>query len=288
MMSTTDRVVRATIERVAAVATLPSVALRIMQIADDPAANEDTLHEALLTDPALAARVLKVVNSAFYRRQREVGNPRAAIRLLGVDSIRNIALAASLHRLFRGRRTIPGFDPGDVWTHCVAVGTAARALAVRTEMVSPEEAMLAGLLHDIGVIVAMQAWLPEFTQVVQQVSQPGALSFRGLEQQEIGATHEDFGGALCDAWHFPMPFVLACRHHHDFRALPWNDQRLPALIHLADAMAARLGVGYTATVDPSAPLPEALDVLQLTAADVAEVEAQLAESVPQAVSLLAA
>jgi HD-like signal output (HDOD) protein len=288
MISATDRVVRTTIDRVAAIATLPSVAIRIMQIADDPSANEDTLHDALLTDPALAARVLKVVNSAFYRRQREVANPRAAIRLLGVDSIRNIALAASLHRLFRGRRSIPGFDPGDVWNHCVAVGTAARTLAVRTGVVSPEEAMLAGLLHDIGVIVAMQAWLPEFTQLVQRAGQPDGPTFRELERHEIGATHEEFGGALCDAWHFPTPFVLACQHHHDFRMLPWHEQRLPALIHVADVLAARIGVGYTATVELTTPLPEALEVLQLTPLDVSEVEAEVADAIPQAVSLLAA
>lgn len=284
----TDIVVRATIERVGAVATLPSVALRIMQIADDPSANEETLHAALLTDPALAARVLKVVNSAFYRRQREVGTPRAAIRLLGVDAIRNIALAASLHRLFRGRRSIAGFDPGDVWNHCVAVGTAARDLSIRTGVGQPEEAMLAGLLHDIGLIVAMQAWLPEFTLIVRQAAEPGAPSFRALELAEIGATHEDFGGALCEAWHFPTALVHACRYHHDFRSLPWHEQRFPALIHLADALAARVGAGYSGTVEADAPLPEALAILQLEAADLGVSETSLREALPNAAALLAA
>lgn len=287
-MASNDLVIRATIERVGAVATLPTVALQIMRIADDPAATEDTLHDVLLTDPALAARVLKVVNSAFYRRQREVGNPRAAIRLLGVDAIRNIALAASLHRLFRGRRAVPGFDAGDVWNHCVAVGTAARDLAARTGVASAEEAMLAGLLHDIGLIVAMQAWLPEFTVVVHQAELADAPSFLEIEMQVLGATHEQLGGALCEAWHFPAPLARACRHHHDFRELPWQEQRLPALIHLADALAARIGVGYTRTVNAEAPLPEALAILQLTPDEVAEVEVSLRDTLPQAVSLLAA
>jgi HD-like signal output (HDOD) protein len=287
-MPMTALVIRATIDRVSAVATLPSVAMRIMRIADDPAASEEALHDVLLTDPALAARVLKVVNSAFYRRQREVASSRAAIRLLGVDAIRNVALASSLHRLFRGGRTIQGFEPGDVWNHCVAVGTAARALAVRTGIAAPEEAMLAGLLHDIGVIVAMQAWLPEFTRVVHRAALPDAPDYLTIEREEIGATHEDFGGALCTAWHFPAPLVQACRHHHDFRSLPWHEQRLPALIHLADALAARVGVGYTATVGRQGPLPEAQQLLQLGDDDLAAIEADLTETVPQAVSLLAA
>lgn len=287
-MSSTELVVRATIERVGAVATLPDAAMRIMRIADDPAANEDMLHDVLLTDPALAARVLKVVNSAFYRRQREVASPRAAIRLLGVDAIRNVALASSLHRLFRGRRAVPGFDPGGVWNHCVAVGTAARAIASHTGRVAPEEAMLAGLLHDIGLIVAMQAWLPEFTRVVHRAQAPDAPDFLDIEYDEIGATHQHFGGALCDAWHFPAPLVLACRYHHDFREVPWQDQWLPALIHLADALAARVGVGYTATVARTGPLVEAQALLQLSDPDIALIEGELAESVPQAVSLLAA
>lgn len=287
-MRLTEVVVRTTLERVSAVATLPDAAIRIMRIADDPAANEETLHQVLLSDPALAARVLKVVNSAFYRRQREVASPRAAIRLLGVDAIRNIALASSLHRLFRGRRAVAGFDPGAVWNHCVAVGTAARALATRVDGVAPEEAMLAGLLHDIGLIIAMQAWLPEFSRVVQRAGAPEAPAFLDLEFEEIGATHEAFGGALCDAWHFPQPLVLACRHHHDFRVLPLEDQRLPALVHLADVLAAQVGVGYTATVSRTGALPEAQALLSLTDADLTHILAELSDAVPQAVSLLAA
>jgi putative nucleotidyltransferase with HDIG domain len=262
--------------------------MRIMRIADDPCASEDALHDVLITDPALAARVLKVVNSAFYRRQREVASSRAAIRLLGVDAIRNVALASSLHRLFRGSSSIPGFDPAEVWNHCVAVGTAARALAEKSRIAAPEEAMLAGLLHDIGLIVAMQAWQPEFTQVVHRAAQPAAPTFRMLETECIGATHEDFGGALCDAWNFPEAFVLACRHHHDFRMLPWQGQALPALVHLADALAAQVGIGYVATVEPEAPYAEAQALLQLTDFDVETIRADLLEAVPQAVSLLAA
>ncbi|MBA3917613.1 MAG: hypothetical protein C0516_03390 [Gemmatimonas sp.] len=283
-----DRVIRLTLERVASVATLPDVAMRVMRIADDPSATEDDLQEVLESDPALAARVLRVVNSAFYRRQREVSSPRGAIKLLGVSAIRNIALAASLHRLYRGRRAIAGFDPAELWAHCVAVGTAARELARRVPAVVPEEAMVAGLLHDIGLILALQAWTPEFTQVVAQATLINSASFAQLERTHVGATHEELGGALCDQWHFPVALVNACRFHHDFRALPAEAQAMPALVHLADRMAARMGAGFCRSVDGDGLEYEACAVLGLTDEDLKAVEAELPVLLPQTEALLAA
>jgi len=283
-----DFIIRATLSRVGALGTLPDVAIRIMRVAENPAATEEMMHEILISDPSLAARVLKVVNSAFYRRQREVSTPRAAIRLLGVEAIRSIALAASLHRLFRGGRTIPGFDPSDLWAHSVAVGTAARAVALRTGVGLPEEAMLAGLLHDIGIIVAMQAWLPEFSLIMQRAGAPGALTFRELELEQIGATHEQLGGALCEAWNFPPSLASACRYHHDFSELTGDAQRFAAVIHLADVLAAQLGIGYVHTVESSAPHPQALALLGIDGLELESLLDDLEMELPQASTLLAA
>ena len=103
-------VVATTMRRVSAVATLPAIALRVMRIAEDPAATSDAMFQVLASDPALSTRVLKVVNSAYYGRPRQVASTFAAIQLLGVGAIRNIAVAASLTRMFKGGRAVPGFD----------------------------------------------------------------------------------------------------------------------------------------------------------------------------------
>lgn len=283
-----DFIIRATLSRVDALGTLPDVAIRIVRVAENPAATEDMMHAILMSDPSLAARVLKVVNSAFYRRQREVSTLRTAIRLLGVEAIRSVALAASLHRLFRSGRTLTGFDPRDLWAHSVAVGTAARAVSARTGIGVPEEAMLAGLLHDIGIIVVMQAWLPEFSLIMQRAGAPDAPPFRELEFEQIGATHEQLGGALCDAWNFPPSLASACRYHHDFTALTGDAQRWAAVIHLADVLAAQLGIGYVHTVESSAPHPAALALLGLDTIELESLLDDLEVELPQAVTLLAA
>lgn len=281
-------VLRDAIEQLGAVATLPGVAVRIMRIASDPGATEEDLLQALHTDPPLSARVLKVVNSAFYRRQREVGALRAAVRMLGVDAVRNIALAASLHRLFRGGRGIPDFDPASVWSHSVAVGAAARRVALETRLVEPEEALLAGLLHDIGLIVAMQARPREFAVLIQRAAQEPHVPFRVLEEDVLGATHEEFGGALCDAWNFPAPLTHACRSHHDARIVPAEGGHMPAIIHVADVIAAGLGEGFTRTVEVTAPDPDVLAVLQLDADALAFITARAREDAATAAAVFSA
>ncbi len=287
-VSINEHIVRSALKRVTTVATLPASAMHIMKIAEDPTSTEDELLDVLESDPPLAARVLKVVNSAFYGRPRQVGSTAAAMRLLGVNAIRNVALAASLNRLFRGGRTVPGFDAGELWTHSVAVGTAARRIAERCRGIPPEEAMLAGLLHDIGLLVEIQASITEFSSLISATSQNASLSFAEAETQWLGATHEAFGKALCEQWRFPDALAKACGHHHDPMALDTADQRLPAIIHVADVLAGRAGGGFTRSVGRDVPRDGVCELLGLSTVDLAEIEAQLGSDVEQTLGLLAA
>jgi len=278
-------VVQTTMQRVSAVATLPSVALRIMRIAEDPTATAEALHVVLSTDPALAARVLRVVNSAFYGRSGAVSSTRAAIQLLGVNAVRNIAIAASLTKMFRGGRAVAGFEPSELWIHSMAVGAAAQRLATASGTVPPEEALLAGLLHDIGILIAMQAWLPEFTAVISAVTRNSTVSFTAAESDFLGATHEAFGEALCVEWRFPRVFAQVCAHHHDPLRLPASDRLLPALVHVADVLAARAEAGYCRTVATREVDPAVLTVVGLSDEQVASVEAVLQDDLAQAIAL---
>ena len=281
-------IVPITLQRVSNVATLPAIALRIIRIAENPTATSDELHDVLKSDPALAARVLKVVNSAFYGRPRQVASTSAAIQLLGVSAIRNIAVAASLTRMFRGGRHLVGFDASALWVHSVAVGAAAKRLAELSNTVPPEEALLAGLLHDIGVLVSMQAWMPEFSAVVAAPSADPALPCEEAEPQIVGADHEQFGEALCEQWRFPNTFSLVCGHHHDPLALPAAQRALPVLVHAADVIAARAGIGFCRTVQTHVLAPAILQELGLTEQQVRTVEDALTSDFSQAMTLFAA
>jgi HD-like signal output (HDOD) protein len=280
-------IVQETLRRVTTVETLPSIAAAIMRIADDPTSTSDALDALLSSDPALASRVIKVVNSAFYGRSGNVASTAQAIRLLGVQAIRNIAVAASMTRMFRGGHAVPGFDPPSLWVHAVAVGAAARKLAEMTKLVPPEEALLAGLVHDIGMLVEMQVWLPEFSAVLTAVDADATLEFTDVEQSIIGATHEAIGEALCREWKFPRDLALAVGHHHNPMALPPDARVLPSMVHMADVIAARADIGYTRTVRSREIAPEIFRVIGLRPDDLESIEHALVSELTQAMVLFA-
>src|SRR5437868_10898 len=110
------------LKKLTTLAALPEVTAKIVTTVEDPKSSAAQLHKIVAHDPALATRILKVVNSAFYGLPGQIGSVERAIVMLGLNAIKNIAVAASLGQLFRGVRLTPEFTAKDLWTHCIAVG----------------------------------------------------------------------------------------------------------------------------------------------------------------------
>src|SRR5829696_5949444 len=141
-----------TVKKVTTIATLPEVTNQIIRTVEDPKSTASQLHKIVSHDPALVTRILKVVNSAFYGLPGQIGSIERAIVLLGLNAVKNLAVAASLGQLFRGVKASDGFHPKDLWTHCIAVGVAARDLARNMKLPVADEAFLAGMIHDMGIL----------------------------------------------------------------------------------------------------------------------------------------
>src|SRR5947207_2452188 len=144
------------IKKVTSIATLPEVTARILKTVEDPKSTAASLHKIVSHDPALVTRILKVVNSAFYGLPGQIGSIERGIVLLGLNAVKNIAVAASLGQLFRGMKLCEGFTAKDLWTHCITVGVVARALARQLKLQIADEAFLDGMIHDVGLLVSLQ------------------------------------------------------------------------------------------------------------------------------------
>lgn len=280
------QVVESSIQKIKNIATLPAVAHQIMKLVDDPDSSIEDLSKVITSDPALCTRILKVVNSSFYGMPQQIASIDRAVTLLGLNAVKNIAIASSLHKVFKSKQIAANFDARDLWVHSIAVATGARELAAKARFDLPDEAFLAGLIHDIGIMVEMQACSQEFVEMIDMLCDDQSLTLRQAEEQVLGATHEAFGAGLCKAWHFPLHLGNVAGFHHLPLKLPKADRVLPAIVHVADIMAARIGAGYTRTVETDVVSPEILSLLNMDESDVEAIAETLPEAIEETQQLL--
>ncbi len=276
------KTVAAAIQEISHIATLPEVTMKIIQLVEDPDSTAADLNKVISNDPALGARILKVVNSAFYGLPGQIGSINRAIVLLGLNAVKNIAIAASLAKLFRGGKICNHFDARDLWMHSLATATGTRLLAEKIGLGLPDEAFLAGLIHDIGVMVEIQAKRAQFAEVIEIVHNDPTKTFRQVEQEIIGATHEHFGAGLCKLWKFPVSFAYVTGFHHHPWDLPANARALTNLVHVADILAARLDGAVSVLTEHTEVRPDILTELKLTNEQLDDVLSQLPKAMEEA------
>jgi HD-like signal output (HDOD) protein len=198
----------------------------------------------------LCSRILKVVNSAFYGLPRQIGSINRAIVLLGLNAVKNIAIAASLTKLFRGGELCARFSAKDLWIHSIATAACAKLICDELKLGVSDEAFLAGLIHDIGIMVEVQAMRHELLQVFEEMTFDGdgapSCDMREVEQRTLGADHQAFGSGLCEAWKFPKSFTYVTHHHHDPTKLPAANRTLTAIVYVADRLSVQAGYGFRA------------------------------------------
>ena len=168
----------------------------------------------------------------------------------------------------------------------MAVATAARGFAEKVGLDLPDEAFLAGLIHDVGIMVEMQACRQKFIEMLEALSNEQSLTFLQAEERILGATHESFEAALCRKWKFPRKLEYVAGFHHRPMQLPESDRTLPAIVHVADILAVWIGAGYTRTVETEAIDPLVLSSLNLGEPDIEAVTETLPAATQEVQQLL--
>ncbi len=226
--------------------TLPQVAARILMTVNDPKSTPADLHRIVAHDPALVAGILKQVNSSYYALARKVDSVERAIILLGYGAVRNLALSATVGQLFQNVDLCDHFGARDVWIHCIAVATAAREMAKQYCKPLAEAAFLAGIIHDVGLLVELQV-CPDQLRKVCEGAAAGAAPFSTLEMELIGCTHCELGAALAKRWGFPDFCHAAAAYHHYPSLADAEHQQLVALIYAADTLCCDDAIGFDLT-----------------------------------------
>ena len=275
-------IVENAIKGISHIATLPEITIKIIELVEDPTSTAQDLHSVISNDPALCSRILKVVNSAFYGLPRQIGSINRAIVLLGLNAVKNIAIAASLTKLFRGGDLCPTFSARDLWIHSIASATCCKLMCDELKLGLPDEAFLAGLIHDIGIMVEMQAMRDKLVEVFSNMKYDDdgnpVTNLCELEEQFCGANHTSFGSGLCEVWKFPKSFTYVTGHHHNPMELPDRNRTLASLVYIADRVTAELGYGFRGDVASTEIEPRILMEIGMTIEQLSMIK----EKMPQA------
>lgn len=263
--------------KAANVPPLPQALLRLMQRTEDEGCSIEALAEAVQEDPGLSAHVLTAANSAAMRRNAPIHDIRSSVTVLGTRLIRSIATSLAVQRLFNDQ---PGgqikADLGAFWRHSLLVAETAQALARACGYARPDEAYLAGLLHNIGIPILLGAMGPQYAELLLNSDDEDGLVAN--ERSSLGTHHGEIGTWLADQWRLDSALGDAILFHHAPADQIATATPLPQLVWLADQIhrnPARLPELETlaAAMFPGRA-PAQLDTLRQAAVDRAMVIAQ--------------
>lgn len=265
--------------------TLPAVATRAMTMTEDPNCSQIELANVVEQDPAIATRLLKLVNSPFYGIRGTVDNVKQALIFVGMSNVRNLVLSTSVLELFDDDGKVGSFDRKDLWLHSMATAITARTAAQVSRVVDPEVAFTAGLIHDVGKLIIDRFFHEDFKRIIELVDMHHC-TMMDAENAVLGTNHSEIGAHLAQRWGLPDALREAIGYHHDPQQAQTN-KPLAALVGFADVLARDLKVGTGGGTTPQLT-EHHLTLSKMSSEDLTELRRHLADDIEERVSQIAA
>lgn len=200
--------------------SMPGVAIKLIEAIQKPDPDFREIASFISSDAALSAKVLKIINSPFYGLVNKITTIDQAIRLLGLNTVKNLSLSLILKTRFL-RKEPSRINLAGFWKESLVGAIAAKVLAQRAKIKHAEEAFFLGLLKDIGSLT-LAYLLPDEYAAVQSEVQTKKTSYQDAENQVFGFDHTDVGALLTKSWGLPESFHIPIQHHHRVESLPDN------------------------------------------------------------------
>lgn len=223
--------------------TLPVVAMRVLELTAKPDVSLREIAAVIENDPAIASKVIRTVNSSFYGLTRRVGSIQQALAFLGLQTVKALVLGFSLARsIDGGGEDEVSFDFLSYWRRSIYSAAAAREIALLHKRCDPDEAFMAALVQDLGMVALWRVYGDRYLQVID-LTKGDHRRLCAIEQRSFETDHALIGGEMAVRWRFPDEIACAVRcHHRSFEADP-HAAALARTTELAGTAAAVLTLG---------------------------------------------
>ena len=216
----------------------PRSVQQILELTRDVNCAPKDLVRVIDHDPVVTVKILRVVNSAYYSLPKQITSVSHAVVYMGFNSLKNLALSIAAIGMLP-KESVPGFDAHQYLLHSLTTANIAKLLAPRVADVDPNDAFIAGLLHDFGKVVFAQFMPAEFRQALMKSDWSGVSLYQSL-REVIGTDHAVVGGMLVEKWRFPPHLVEAIRHQYGEEL---RDSPIVACLFAANQISKKLAFG---------------------------------------------
>ena len=232
---------------------------KVLEICSRTDASPNELNKVISLDPVLTGQVLKLINSAYYSLMNKVTSLTRAITMLGMNTVKNMALSTAIIRTVSGAKKSKVLPTSKFWAHSIATGVCAKLLARANDVpvLECEEYFVAGLLHDLGKI----PFGDEYSDVLIRARKE-QLPLIEVEREVLGIDHQEVGRLIAEKWTLNEAMSNAICFHHDVDAAAEEHRVRAAYVGLANMYANIQDIGYAG--DPFPADQDAEKMLELT------------------------
>ena len=219
--------------------TLPMIFLKMNETIAKPNSSATDIARVISSDTSLSARLLRIVNSAFYGFPSRIDSVSRAVAIMGTRQLSTLASGVTIINMFKD---IPSdiIDMKSFWKHSIACGVHARIIASYQGIQNTERLFLSGLLHDIGRLI-LYNYAPDHAVYALTKAKRAQSMLNEIEYEDLDFDHAETGGLLLKRWKLPILMEHAVQHHHNPQKSRYPLE--PSIVHLADIMATAMGIG---------------------------------------------
>ncbi len=264
------------IKRVNDLPPMPKVLFKAREVLSDPNSSFKDISKIIESDQAIAAKILKVANSAYYGLSGMVSSIHQASVVLGYKTLEQVITMVSSTSLLGKQLKGYGLNAGALWKHSLATAMASRMIAAKRAPSLENDAFSVGLIHDVGKL-ALDPHILKNRPAIDTFMRDRSPSFLLAEHHVLGFDHTEIAHDLCQKWKLPENQAAAMRYHHHPEESKDND--LAHIVHLANHIAYQAGFGGGPGFEEQPVSPVCLELLRIKDEDMAEMTAKVSDSV---------
>lgn len=231
------------INNIAGLPTIPEVATKILNMVNDPNVSFKAVAEEISKDQAMTTNILKLCNSAYFSKGKEISSIDRAIVILGIKEVTNIVMVVTAKPLLD--KFVIGYDlaKGELWKQGLLVGTLAKKIALlKNRKDIADIAFTGGIIHNIGKTVLAIFVQNTYNDIMNEINTKG-YTFSEAEKAIMGYSHQEISEKILEKWNFPPVLKAIARFYSEPENAPKEFKQEVSIVHIANTISVMAGIG---------------------------------------------